>query len=377
MALSLTIAWRQEWVMRSSAFAIVISITLAFAAGVLSNGFEWSDQGGREPSLRWGVLLGKLVVTCSTEPDGPRRPEQAIDTSVSVIQGGDERQHDVPFETSRADFLDGHPMRLQAGFERIWQIQPQSKDFLPHSAGGGAGDWVDSTPGAKVQSAAGPRGMPPQDIVWQLLGGPAVGDHIGPMMPRLLESIRRLTNNPNLRPLLYYDFAVSDLRFRPAGVRMESVVEGILFVHHRYEPERFLVAVQFPVNRNEQRWEKIVVPFSEPFFCAVDSEGTNYFVTDSGRLYAASKPAAGKPREAKPLFGETAWRGKVLLRDAKTGAAFVFVQTQATGPSDRDVLVQLGPQVNRRQLPAGFLAGLEGKPASVVLWKCSELLQNK
>jgi hypothetical protein len=154
-------------------------------------------------------------------------------------------------------------------------------------------------------------------------------------------------------------------------------VDGILFVHHRYEPERYLVAVNFPVVRNAFRLEKIAIPFSEPFQCAVDKDGHYFFVTDSGRAFSAPWPGDVKPRQVKPLFDETKSLARVLLRDAKTGASVIFVQSRSAESSERDFMIELAGPGKRRELPAGFFASLEGKPPSTVMWKCSEAWQPK
>jgi hypothetical protein len=336
-------------------------------------------------------MVDKVIVMPGERPERRHeRQHEMIDTSLSIVRGADDRPRDITYEACRTDWLDGHPMRLQGGFGRVWQIQLQRMTFnytvfdfggpVITEARGGAQDWVDSTPGVKVQSAVSAPGTPPDDIVFQWLDGLVLAQYVGPQMPRLPETIRKLRLGQHLQPIIYYDFAATNLRtqFRPTDGRPEPVVEGILFLHHRYEPKPFLIAVQFSVSRNDSpHWEKITVPFSESFFCAVGADGKYSFVTDSGRLYAAPKPAAGQPREVKPLADQPAWRAKVLLRDAKTGGTWVFVQALAAGPSDRDVVVQLAPQADRRPLPAGYLAGLEGKPTPAVLWKCAELLQDK
>jgi hypothetical protein len=351
----------------------------ALAAGVPDDASGRSNRGNKEHDIRWGVLFEKVIVTPGAAPERRRQNGRAIETSLAVIRGAAAEPRDVAFETSRATFLDGHPMRLQAAFGRIWQITLQTTSMDDRLANTYL-DGVNAAPGEIIRGALGIRGKDVDNVVWQNISSPStlLSDLVTSNMSGVRESIDRANREPNFRPVVYDDFAVTSLHVRPSGLRMESVPQGVLFLNHRYSPERFLIAVRFPLHYyDEPRCERIAVPFSEPFFCAVDADGNYSFVTDSGRLYTAPKPAAGKLREVEPLFGEPAWRAKVLLRDAKTGGTSVFIQTQAAGPSDRDVLVQLAPKADRRSLPAGFLAGLEGKPTATVLWKCAELLQDK
>lgn len=80
-----------------------------------------------------------------------------------------------------------------------------------------------------------------------------------------------------------------------------------------------------------KRGEEITVGFEEPFQ-ALEQDGTYYFVTDSGKLYAAPKATAkGKPRPMKAVWDDKARPLSTFVTDADAGRTFLFTKPGKAG----------------------------------------------
>lgn len=351
--------------------------TSAYTVILLSNQRCGAGNTDRRPELRTGIIYNNEVVVPG-RPQYCRLSGELIECNLTAQSGMDDQPRVISYMATQSRFLNDHPWRLQASFGLIWQVQLESVSIHDRYASGLGTHCVDTTPSVKVDEAAGRVRGGQKDIVIQRLSRPPsmISLSLATNYPHLREYLDKSTSDTGIAPVLFYDFAITNLEAGSKADRSEPSAKGILFLLHRYEPDRFILATPFPVGPEGPRWERIVVPFSEPFHCAIDANDNYYFVTDSGQLYLAPKARGGAPRGAKPLLGEPAWRAKVLLRDADTGVTTVFAQNPAA-PSGRDVMVRLAPGADPQRLPAGFFAELEGKSTPTVLWKCAELSRGK
>jgi hypothetical protein len=317
-----------------------------------------------------GVLFGDVIVSANG----------GVDANLTAV----DMRHRDPRKSARAaynayqpDYLDGHPQRLAACFNRIWQMKTSHFAFLANLSGG-TPSWVDSGPGMAVNMKLDGAVPAPDDFVAQNLGGPAVGDVVAKAVPNLEATIDASKNDRAKKPVLYYDFAIRRLcHLTPTlSPPQNTCVEGVFFVQHRFEPRPFIIAVRFPVSDlRDQVPESFGVPFCEPFYCAVDQIANYYFVTESGAMISVPLPPTKAPREPKPLLAETGWKARVLLRDAKSGWSTVFAQRRVAGQPDKAVILPLIAHVPQRELPADFFSGDAEKSDQVLLWKCADALR--
>ncbi|MFO0807994.1 MAG: hypothetical protein U0746_05185 [Gemmataceae bacterium] len=337
-------------------------------------------------------------VDCGIIVDGylavPSRDGQQLDGTrktyrVSLCRRNSGRCVELSLPLSPTRWLDGHTCRLQGGFGSIWQMRLDSSTFHELDAGGRGGHIVDNLPGLRVAEAMGRKPDESSEYIWQGIGDPR---RFALFLNRRLPALRRSLEKANdewhqatddrklvrkLVPVLYYDFAITKVKPGSVGGQSPGEVDGLMFLQHRHEERRFLLAIRFPVRMGEPTCEEIAVPFVEPFYCAVDAAGNYNWVTESGLLYRGDKPAEGKPRATKEMIDPAKWRVRILLRDAATGAATAFAQYVGKESGVADLTIPLATGASRRELPAGFLAKLEAKPVEERLNECANAIQGK
>jgi hypothetical protein len=266
---------------------------------------------------------------------------------------------------------------LQASFGRIWQLLLE--DFsLNDKEASVAAHCVDSTPSLKVKELLG-IAVPNEAAVTQHLSEPlwTLSRHLARGLPRLRSSLQRSHDDPTLLPVFYYDFAVTDARTATAAIKPAGSATGIMFLQHRYELEPWVLAIPFPVGYEEPPWERIPVPFAEPFHCAVDSDKNYFFVTASGQAFLASRPLAGRQRQVQPLWDDPSNPVSVLVRDAATSATYVFTRAGSPMSEDKQVYFQLNRTPRRHPIPVDHFRQLDGKADGKIVGKCVELLRKE
>lgn len=346
-------------------------LLVAISAETVASGTERVEQ-------KWLItgIVGDGYYVTADLPHAFQPKGDLVERSLTVFVEKTATMRRIAYLGVRSRCLEGHGFRIQAASGSIWQIQLETMSFYPWEASSHGAHCVDTTPTLKITESLGLRPAGAENLIVQRLSAPIsmLAVDIASQFPKLEQSHDNAIQQGNLRPLMYYDFAVTRMQSRTGRERGDPLVEGILFLHHRYEAERFLLAVRFPVGSKRPTWEKLDIPFSEPFYCAVDAEGGYYFLTESGRAYEAPKADAGKPRQVKPMFDESKWRVRALIRDAKSGLTIVFAQNMP-GSAQVNFMVALEADAKRRELPATFFSEVEDKATSGLLWKCAKLVR--
>jgi hypothetical protein len=166
--------------------------------------------------------------------------------------------------------------------------------------------------------------------------------------PRTLEGYRYRTHHDYLPagPLAVRQFVLAE---RPGKGKPGVDAEGVPFAPG---PTRW----SFTVHRYQTRWDakakrwqqgrwveegSIQVGFREPFWALGRGEDF-YFVTRSGRLYRAPRPAKGKDRSIEAVWDAPGRPITAMLSDAGSGRSFLFVPPAAA--KGRPAFFELAPK---------------------------------
>ena len=312
-----------------------------------------------------GVVVGDEVVTCTG--DGK---SSAVDVYVHSLR------HDTKVRGRRCALANRSPIRWQIGHGAFWVSQDMDffGDRSPPHVGGGFLERIDLALLSK------------EGDIWNRLDAHFSGETPAFTLGRFVHSGKYF---------LYFDYLPAGKRlarqFITTNLTGERPDESRDFRKGKSPPCVFSSYISdSPWDAKKERWVPkpwalewtTPAAFKEPFQ-ALALGDDYYFVTRSGALYRAAKPAKGTDRVLARV-----WDGKQPIRsfitDAGTGKTFLFVPPAKAGGkpaffelSDKPKLVEYDPKAvplpkldephrtilhNARILVA--LKKIEGKPSA-------------
>jgi hypothetical protein len=154
----------------------------------------------------------------------------------------------------------------------------------------------------------------------------------------------RLPGKEELKKILKWSFTVYRYRPRPAEKDKRGSTPGTPSAEERRRP-----AFSHPFLTNPRwtpgSWSKegtIAAAFKEGFQ-ALGLGGDYYFVTDSGKLYRAPRPAEGTHRALLKVWSDAKRPIAGLVQDVDAGRTFLFCK--AASPKDKPVYFEMAPTV--------------------------------
>src|SRR5438874_5892380 len=136
----------------------------------LASGPEGSAFKGREQSQPIPVAIrfhGAIVAPGSWR--SARLPNSRMERNALIARGADGAPLDVHFDTYWDEFLEGHPLKLQVGSERIWQLKVTGMQFMRGLSKAPFAP-LDSVPDLRVRQALGDSNATGDDVVYANIG---------------------------------------------------------------------------------------------------------------------------------------------------------------------------------------------------------------
>jgi hypothetical protein len=281
-----------------------------------------------KPEPLKGVVLADKVLCCAIKHDGIT----LISFWFQPLQGG------RAVEAGPLCTPGGLPLRWHAGHGALWVAESRGdiNDFGSQCAVDI--EWsFELAELFKGRTVVGP-GAQPDDLIWSYFTGPdAVSD------------ARFLGGFAEFRPWVEYDylatardamklFVITNVgsRTTPAG-KGGSVVARAFSRNVKHKWSFICYSVRAHWNRKKKEWIaqereecSIELGIREPFQALARGEDY-YFLTASGKLYRAPKPAKGKHRKLEKVWDDKRAPIKAYISDADRGRTFLFCDSGPKG----------------------------------------------